>query len=225
MRIKFIKIEEGKVKAANKELKRKFLAKKGHETEGFKGTYEYAAKKQVAKGKDKSTQAGVEAGKVAVGRAALGSAGTGALRGSNRRARQLAHKERLAKQNSSTEILGNKIVESFGNLLNEYRGKHSGFKKGEAPVRGSEEAKTVANRTRFERAAAEAGSKNPNLAKSRLRMAATGKYPDGAPASFEDKQQMGRIVARTGKVAKRAGGKPVSREGAGVRSREENKKR
>lgn len=452
MRIKFIKIEESKVKAANKKLKRKFLAKKGHETEGFKGTYEYAAEKQVKHGPraggeedPRSTQAGVEAGKVAVGRAALGSAGTGPLRGRNRNARRIAHKERLAQQNSSTEILGDKIVEgifdlfgartrkarnfrsgegardpqafssriktkfdranepaidaaskaqrdldtkgygystrdvhpsvantavhggsgsgserdpvathaigddkdkrypatgpswnpggreaskaayqkdadaarakvaagnaltrdqgieaantrqrrlalrskllaksgsggdvvrkvrtglsrvpgigsmfrpkrrglrpqmdgyiqrtsgfteqerfgyaiceSFNNLLNEYRGKHSGYKKGEAPARGSEEAKTVAKRTRFERGAAEAGSKDPNLAKSRLRMVATGKYPDGAPASLEDKKQMGRIVARTGKVAKRAGGKPVSREGAGVRSREENNQR
>lgn len=123
------------------------------------------------------------------------------------------------------ERFGYAICESFNNLLNEYRGKHSGYKKGEAPARGSEEAKTVAKRTRFERGAAEAGSKDPNLAKSRLRMVATGKYPDGAPASLEDKKQMGRIVARTGKVAKRAGGKPVSREGAGVRSREENNQR
>lgn len=133
--------------------------------------------------------------------------------------------DKLTAQDASKNHFIDRTVGILFDKLEEARGKHSGLKPGEAPARGSEEAKKIAKRTRFERGAAQEGAKNPELATSRLRIVATGKHPDGAPAGLEDKRQMGRIVARTGKVAKRSGEGPVSRADAGVRSRKENRRR
>jgi hypothetical protein len=120
------KIVEGEVKARNKELKREFQAKSGEKTEGFRGTSGYAANFAKRYGADE--EGAKKAAAVARGRAASDSQVYATPRGSNRRARQLAHQERVAAQaakkvNASTEILGNKIVEGFNRLIEEYTGK------------------------------------------------------------------------------------------------------
>jgi hypothetical protein len=105
------KIEEGKVKAANKAAKREFQVNLGRKTGGFQGTSGYAA--NLAKRHGANQGEAEEAAAVARGRAASDSQEYATPRGSNRNARRIAHQERSRRNDASTEILGNKIVEGI----------------------------------------------------------------------------------------------------------------